>query len=260
MPKNDLQNQDRHWSRHAAAYVDNFVDPYDPNVETPLWDELAAIPDPAAKTVADLGCGTGPLVPHLAQRFGRVFALDFAPAMLEQAAARLNPEDGHRVTFLKRAMHDLHDLAGQLDVAVAVNSLVMPDVRVIDRTLKAIRLSLKPGGRFLGIVPSIDTINFQIMLFLDRALDQGLDPAAAKRLAGLQAERRSYDFAFGEFRYNGLRQKFWQPHELEYRLTKAGFQTPTLAKVSYPWDDFGPGASPIPGCPRSWDWFFLAHS
>jgi hypothetical protein len=30
--------------------------------------------------------------------------------------------------------------------------------------------------------------------------------------------------------------------------------------VSYPWDDFGPGASPIPGCPRSWDWFFLAHS
>ena len=30
-------------------------------------------------------------------------------------------------------MHDLDDYAGRLDVVVAVNSLVMPDVRVIDK-------------------------------------------------------------------------------------------------------------------------------
>ena len=50
------------------------------------------------------------------------------------------------MTFETRAMHDLDDYAGQFDVVVAINSLVMPDVRVIDRTLRAIRASLRPGG------------------------------------------------------------------------------------------------------------------
>ena len=58
-----------------------------------------------------------------------------------------------------------------------------------------------------------------------------------KRLAALHTERRHYDFAFGEFHFEGLRQKFWQPFELEYRLTKAGFTSTTLGKVLYPWDE-----------------------
>jgi SAM-dependent methyltransferase len=258
LAKNNLQHQDRHWSRHADQYGEQFVDPYDSNVETPLWDALAAIPDPATKTVADLGCGTGPLLPYLAERFGRVIALDFAPGMLKLAAARLNPEAAARVTFVERPMHDLDDLAGQLDVAVAVNSLVMPDVRVIDQTLMSIRATLKPGGRFMGVVPSIDTIAYQLMLLLDQSLDHGQKPKEAKRLASLYTERRLYDFAFGEFRFEGLRQKFWQPFELEYRLTKAGFLTPTLGKVLYPWDESPAGNNSLSKFPRSWDWFFQA--
>ena len=144
-----------------------------PNVETPLWEALAAIPDAATKTVADLGCGTGPLLPYLAERFERVIALDFAPGMLKLAAARLSPEAAARVTFLERPMHELDDLAGQLDVAVAVNSLVMPDVRLIDRTLRSIRASLKPGGQFLGVVPSIDTICYHLMLLMDQVARSG---------------------------------------------------------------------------------------
>ena len=121
---------------------------------------------------------------------GGVIALDFAPGMLKRARERLDPEAVSRVTFLKRPMHELDDLAGQLDVAVAVNSLVMPDVRLIDRTLRSIRASLKPGGLFLGVVPSIDTIYYHLMLLMDQSLDQGLETKEAKRLAGLHAERQ----------------------------------------------------------------------
>ncbi len=136
--QSELQNQDRHWSRHAR-YDEVFLDPYAPGVENPLWAALDAIPDAGRKTAADLGCGTGPLLPYLAERFDRVIALDFAPGMIERARERLAPEADGRVTFLQRPMHELDDLAGQVDVAVAVNSLVMPDVRLIDRTLRAIR-------------------------------------------------------------------------------------------------------------------------
>ena len=196
--KNDLQNQDRHWSRHAAQYGELFVDPFGPEVENPLWKALAAIPDAQTKTVADLGCGTGPLLPYLTSTFDRVIALDFAPEMLRKAADRLDPRAAARVTFLERPMHKLDDLAGQLDVAVAINSLVMPDVRVIDRTLRSIRASLKPGGQFLGVVPSIDTIAYQLMLFLDQSLDQGLEPTKPR------GSRPSCRAPFLRFRVRGI--------------------------------------------------------
>ena len=198
--------------------------------------------------------------PTWPRRFNRVIALDFAPAMLKFAAGRLEPEALARVTFLKRPMHELDDLAGQIDVAVAVNSLVMPDVRLIDRTLLSIRASLKPGGVFLGVVPSIDTICYHLSLLMDQALDQGLEPREAKRLAALHTERRHYDFAFGEFHFDGLRQKFWQPFEIEYRLKKAGFGSTTLDKVLYPWDESVAGSDTLAGFPRNWDWFFQAYA
>jgi SAM-dependent methyltransferase len=145
-----ILNQDRHWGRHASAYDDKFLDPFTPGVENPLWGALDAIPEPGRKSVADLGCGTGPLLPHLVGRFGRVIALDFAPQMLERARERIGPEQATAVTFLRRSMQELDDMAGQLDVAIAINSLVMPDVRLIDRSLQAIRSSLRPQGVFLG--------------------------------------------------------------------------------------------------------------
>ena len=84
-----IDRQDRQWSRAAARYDDLFLDPFRPGVENPLLDAIRAIAEPASKTVADLGCGTGPLLPELVERFGEVVALDFAPGMIEKARKRL---------------------------------------------------------------------------------------------------------------------------------------------------------------------------
>ncbi len=259
LEKPELQNQDRQWSRHAKGYDEVFLDPYLPSVENPLLPALDSVTDADHKTVADLGCGAGPLLPYLVERFKQIIALDFAPGMLERARERLGAQAAGKVAFLQRPMHDLDDLDGQVDVAVAVNSLVMPDVRVIDQTLKAIRASLKPGGQFLGILPSIDAIIYHTMLLMDKALERGLAPKEAERLAALQAERRYYDFAFGRFRFQGLHQKFWQPFEIEHRFAKAGFTEIRLGKVLYPWDDSLAGSDELKDLPRSWDWFFQAR-
>ena len=260
MGKKELQNQAQHWHRQAERYDELFLDPYAPGVTNPLWEALAAVPGAARKTVADLGCGTGSLLPYLAERFESVIALDFAPGMLMRARGRLHGGPMARVTFLERAMHELEDLAGKLDVAVAVNSLVMPDVRLIDRTLRAIRKSLKPGGHFLGVVPSMDAIYYHMMLLIDHSLDQGLPHAEAEKVAALHVERRHYDFALGRFQYEGLRQKFWLPFEIEYRLIKAGFTGTILEKVLYPWDESLACGSALAAFPPSWDWFFLARA
>jgi ubiquinone/menaquinone biosynthesis C-methylase UbiE len=255
-----IRNQERHWSRHAARYDDFFLDPFAPGVKNPLWNALAAVNNAARKSVADLGCGTGSLLPHLVKQFGKVVALDFSPAMLEQCRKRLGAEHSRAVRFLQRPMHELGDLAGQIDVAVMINSLIMPDVRLIDRTLEAVRASLSSGGVIMGIVPSMDAIQYQTMLVYEQALNHGLAPTDAMRFTSHHAEHRSYDFAFGHFRFNGLRQKFWMPFEVEYRMGKAGFHGIELHKVLYPWGESADGTAELASYPPSWDWFFLARS
>jgi SAM-dependent methyltransferase len=251
-------DQGRQWSRHASRYDEVFLDPFREGVHNPVVAAIAARtfePDAAA---IDLGCGTGPLLPLLRSKFGHVTALDFAPGMIKHARARLG-DDADAVTFLTRPMHDLDDLAGRLDLAVAINSIVMPDVRAIDRTLAAIRRALKPGGVFLGMVPSIDAIHYHTILLRDRALDEGKSYEEAEQFAAYHAEHPFYDFAFGRFAFRGLRQSFWQPFELEHRLRKAGFGSFALEKALYPWDDHILGGGDFTGLPPSWDWCFTAR-
>lgn len=250
-------DQDRQWSRHAARYDDLFLDAFHPEVENPVLAALEAIAEPGRLTIADLGCGTGPLLPRLVGRFGKVVALDFAPAMIARAKKRLGPDAG-KVTFESRAMHELDDYQGAFDVVVAVNSIVMPDVRQIDRTLRAIRASLRPGGEFLGVLPAMDAIHYHTMLLLDRALDQGRSPEEAELSAAHHAEHHCYDFAFGRFRFLGLQQKFWQPFEIRHRMTKAGFASVALDQVLYPWDESLAGGTDFADKPKSWDWSFRA--
>jgi len=256
--EDQTKGQDRHWSRHAQHYDDVFLDPFAPGVENPLHARLAAVTDPAEKSVIDLGCGTGPLLPYLLGRFGSVTALDFAPGMIARARERLGP-DAERVRFERRPMHELDDLGGPFDLAVAVNSLVMPEIAAIERTLKAVRGALRPGGLFLGVVPAIDALYYQTMLLLDRALASGLGPRAAEKQAAEQAEHPLYDFAFGRFRFQGLKQKFWQPFEIRHRLRAAGFAQVELEQVLYPWDESLPGGPDFADHPRSWDWLFAAR-
>src|SRR5947209_154120 len=119
-----MPTQDHFWSRAAPSYEQEFVDPYAADVRSPLLKEVRALADPARGTAADLGCGIGPLLPVLAEHFRTVYAVDFAEGMLERARQRCRGLAN--VTFLHRPLTDLAPLAGAVDLAVAVNSLVMP--------------------------------------------------------------------------------------------------------------------------------------
>src|SRR4051794_13922300 len=120
-----MGDQAEAWSRAADVYEKEFIDPYREPKGNRLLEAIESI-DGAALAVADLGCGIGPLLPLLASRFARVVAVDFAPGMLARARERC--AGLANVTFEQRELDDLTPLHGTLDVAVAVNSLVLPDV------------------------------------------------------------------------------------------------------------------------------------
>jgi SAM-dependent methyltransferase len=251
-----MKDQAKAWSLAARTYEENFVDPYLPDVRNPMREALAAVAGPD-RIAADLGCGLGPLLPVLASSFQHVYAVDFAPGMLDRAREACPGFDN--VEFLERRLTDLDDLAGKLDVAVAVNSLVMPGLEELEASLRSIHGCLKPGGKFLGIVPSIDGVHYYTMLLKDRALATGMPEDAANKNAAAAAEHEFYDFAFGEFRYKGLVQHFWQSFEIGYRLRRAGFRKVRRAKVHLSWSQFKHGRE-FEAYPPTWDWFFEADA
>jgi SAM-dependent methyltransferase len=249
-----MTDQSQPWSRVADIYEREFIDPYRSDVRNPLMEALDTLAD-RSKTAADLGCGIGPLLPVLAERFREVHAVDFAEGMLARARQRCQGLDN--VRFLQRSLTSLEPLAGQVHVAAAVNSLIMPDVVDLETSLRQIRATLVAGGRFLAIVPAIDAVHYYTILLLDRARARQLPPEAARQNAAQLCEHSLYDFAFGQFRFHGIEQHFWQPFEVRYRLRRAGFRCLRLAKVALSWTQFA-GGKDLQGYEPPWDWFFEA--
>jgi SAM-dependent methyltransferase len=251
-----MSDQAHAWSRAAERYEEQFIDPYRADVRNPLLAVLRRIPEPQAKTVVDLGCGAGPLLPFLAERFQRVIAVDFAEGMLARARERCR--GCGNVEFLQTSLTDLSPIAGHTDVAVAVNSLVLPDVRELDMALQQVHRKLRPRGWFLGIVPGMDAVHYLTMLFLDRALKTGKPMEAARKNAAHLADHADFDFAFGQVAFDGLEQHFWQPFEIRSRLMRAGFRRIHLAKVHLAWEQFSKSKE-LHKHPPPWDWFFTCR-
>jgi SAM-dependent methyltransferase len=182
--------------------------------------------------------------------------VDFAEGMLKRA--REHCGELPNVEYLHRALTDLAPLAGQVDVAVAVNSLVLPDVGELEAALRSIYTALRPGGHFVGIVPAIDAVHYSTMLLVDRARKADMPLDKARQNAAHHAEHALYDFAFGGFRYLGIEQHFWQPFEVRYRLRRAGFRRVRLQKVHLSWSQFA-GAADLKDEAPPWDWFFQAE-
>jgi SAM-dependent methyltransferase len=250
-----MTTQAQHWSKAAASYEADFIDPYRKDVRNPLLARLRKLADPKRGVVADLGCGIGPLLPTLAERFHTVHAVDFAEGMLQRARERCTGLTN--VTFHHCALTDLTPLHRTLDVAVAVNSLVMPDIPDQEAALTHIHACLRPGGVFLGILPAMDAVHYCTMLLVDRALAAGKPMAPARKNAAALGEHQLYDFAFGQFRYEGLEQHFWQPFEIRHRFKKAGFVDVKLTPVLLSWEQFACGHD-LKHLPPPWDWFVQA--
>jgi len=100
-----------------------------------------------AWTVADLGTGTGAMLPLLSPHVARVIGVDPTPAMLKAAQARVRQHRLENVDLQRGAIEDLPLPTATVDVALL--TLVLHHIAEPLIGLREARRVLKPGGILL---------------------------------------------------------------------------------------------------------------
>ncbi len=245
------------WNRVASDYYQEISSPFQEGVENPIFESVEAIDDKERKDVIDLGCGTGPLLPFLSGMFNQVIGVDFSSKMVE--ISKNVSVDLSNVEVLKKDLRDLREFQNKFDVAVSVNSIIMPDLADIDRSFSQIFNSLKPGGIFLGIFPSIESDIYRAMLTYEREISKVSKKKAEKNVDEI-IDPTGYNFLLGYYENEGLQKHFYR-FELKYRLEKAGFKNIEISRVRYPWESCSDDdIEYFKDKDKLWDWFISARA
>lgn len=104
---------------------------------------LVDLLDPqAGERILDLGCGTGDIARHIAERGARVVGIDASPDMIAAARGRF-PDLDFRVA-------DAADLPFEAEFDAVFSHAVLHWVTRAENAARAFSRALKPGGRFVA--------------------------------------------------------------------------------------------------------------
>ncbi len=132
---------------------------------------------PTEWTVADIGTGTGTLLPLLSRHFQRVIAVEPTPAMLECARRRVDVHGARNITLQHGDLGHLQLKDGVCDLAIAC--LVLHHVAEPATALVEMHRVLRPGGYVLVV----EQHQHENQSFQDMMGDhwRGFDPADLSR-------------------------------------------------------------------------------
>lgn len=167
------ENGSRFFSRIAHRWDRMRVDAFGDAFHLEALNSLL----PAGWVVADIGTGTGFLLPTLARTFRRVIAVDPVPEMLEVARNRCQAGKINNVLLKQGDLSRLPILNERVDLVLAV--LVLHHVPSPPDALAEIRRVLKPHGRLL----IVEQTAHRFTTFHERMQDRwwGFEPAGLAR-------------------------------------------------------------------------------
>jgi len=209
----------------------------------------------ASDRVADFGCGTGRALPLLADLADRVDAYDFAPELLavaERAVAR-------RENVACRVV-DLSDDALALptvDAGVCVNALLSPSAPLRTKVLATISRTVRPGGRLVLVVPSLESALLTVHRHVEIHLRDGWSDRSARAAADVSGLTPA-GIRDGVLDRGGVRTKLYLREEVELLLDAFGWTVEAIDKAEYDWSTEFESPPDWMAAPYPWDWVLRA--
>jgi len=241
------------WDLIAKDYYTEVISPLKDCVSNPLFSELD-FNSWQDKVVLDAGCGAGRLLPTLAKKFHYVYGKDFSKEMINESKKVTKGMENVNcfVGDLKKSYNEKN----KYDVLISVNSLLDPSVLNITKILSVFYSSMKKGGTFLGVLPSMESYLYQSMLYVDKKFTHSKKEKLVEKQMKKQLEEKKFDYSVGRIEFDGCFQKAFYDFEINYRFKKAGFVNLKIGKVLYDWKEWKEaGQTYFPKEQPPWDWY-----
>lgn len=209
----------------------------DAEAARPLVDAITRHIGPDT-VVADLGTGTGNLLPYL-KGAKKVYAVDKSENMLAQARMK-NPQAN--VEFVQAGFAEL-SLPEPVDLAVAVSSVLPASLTDFNRLMKGIVAQMKPGATLVMLLPSFESrLHYSNLLLAYLIEAQGLpEPEAYRQMTAWHAKYMNNLFGYIQGKPGFPIQKFWVADELIERLSAVGTLSDIqVSRFEKPWTVFFP--------------------
>jgi len=200
-----------------------------------------------ASSIADFGCGVGTYLPLLSRLFESVHGFDQSPECVRLAREKMKERANVKVDVAHRATRDTRS---RFDAILAVNVAIHPSKREWHQVLRSMFIKLKPGGRFLLVVPSRESADL-VSEACQRDDDEDSEPAPPSLV-----EARSRP---GIVRFGGVPTRHFSELELREVLAKLGLLNIRFRRVEYSWASHGITPPPELKAARPWDWLIVAR-
>lgn len=184
------------------------------------------------RSVLDLGCGIGSFFRKYGRHFGTKTGSDHSARMLHLARSRCRGQPD-----IAWEQADVFALPARwragADLVVCANVLSFVAPGACRRALRQIVRTIKPGGRVLLIIPSLESHDAVV------ALETGRPAPHRRATAVVQRDDR--------------RQRFFTAAGITQLAGGTGLREVRVSKVWYPWVDEGVTRPPR-GAEPPWDW------
>ena len=236
-----------YWDAMAGAFDEEIFNSLQEDARGTIRRSIAEVSGPR-KRVMDMGCGVGRYLPLLSRLFGEVHASDWSPQCVRQAT-RL-AESLPNVTVDLPAAYRGRTWSGVFDVVTAINVLFDPNAGRRTALLKDIRRLLKPRGRAVLVVPSLEAIAY----------------ADAVRRVHAPRKKSLYTFGVrdsrtdpGVLHIQDVPYKHFVGEELVHALRTSGFVPGALERVEYRWSTEAAAPPTQYDLAPPWDWIIVAR-
>ena len=245
-----------HWDKIAPCYDSEIFDVLANDCNGTVLSHVLRFA--SEKSVAgDFGCGVGKFLPALSKQFRLVHAMDISQECLKVARQRC--EHLPNIEYQKVDLADDSAKLKKVDFALSVNVAIMACRRTLAGILKKISKSLRPGGHFVLVVPSLESMLFAEFRLIQWNLKSGMTHAKAISASVEEAEG-SLDLRLEEglVDIDGFATKHYLKEELIVLLEDLRFDVAAVEKVEYDWSTEFADPPRWMKEPYPWDWLVLS--